>query len=84
MALVAGLPVIGALRRAAFRGRFLGDEKDPIKVEFELMEIIPKDRWRLFSNLLISHGRAVCTARKPRHNECKVVDFCKEGIRWKY
>jgi len=61
----------------------LTDNKDATKVEFDLMEIISKEHWRLFSNLLISHGRAVCTARKPRHNECKIVDFCEEGIRWK-
>ena len=56
---------------------------DPTKVEFDLMEIIPKEKWRLFSNLLILHGRAVCIARRPRHQECKIVDFCEEGIRWK-
>ncbi len=56
---------------------------DPTKVEFDLMEIIPKKKWRLFSNLLILHGRAVCIARRPRHQECKIVDFCEEGIRWK-
>jgi len=59
----------------------LTDKKDATKVEFDLMEIIPKEQWRLFSNLLICHGRAFCTARKPRHNECKIIDFCEEGIR---
>ena len=61
----------------------LTDNKDATKVEFDLMEIISKKQWRLFSNLLISHGRAICTARKPRHNECKIIDFCEEGIRLK-
>ncbi|MBN1225540.1 MAG: endonuclease III [Deltaproteobacteria bacterium] len=61
----------------------LTNKKDATKVEFDLMEIIPKEQWRLFSNLLISHGRAICTARKPRHNECKIIDFCEEGIRLK-
>jgi endonuclease-3 len=56
---------------------------DPTKVEFDLMEIVPKEKWRLFSNLLILHGRAICIARKPRHQECKVVDLCEGGIRWK-
>ena len=61
----------------------LTDNKDATKVEFDLMKIISKEQWRLFSNLLISHGRAICTARKPRHNECKIIDFCEEGIRLK-
>jgi endonuclease-3 len=61
----------------------LSKSTDPTKVEFDLMEIVPKEKWRLFSNLLILHGRAVCIARRPRHKECKIVDLCEEGIRWK-
>jgi endonuclease III len=61
----------------------LTKKTDPVKVEFELMEVVPKVKWTRFSNLLILHGRAVCTARKPRHEECKIVDLCEEGIRWK-
>jgi endonuclease-3 len=61
----------------------LTGNKDATKVEFELMEIIPKEKWRLFSNLLILHGRAVCIARRPRHQECSIVDLCEEGVRWK-
>jgi len=56
---------------------------DATKVEFELMEIVEKGKWRLFSNFLILHGRAVCVARRPRHEACKIVDLCDEGIRWK-
>jgi len=61
----------------------LTNNTDPTKVEFDLMEIVPKEKWRLFSNLLILHGRAICIARKARHQECRVVDLCEEGIRWK-
>ncbi len=56
---------------------------DPTKVEFDLMEIVPREKWGLFSNLLILHGRAICVARRPRHHQCKIVDLCAEGIRWK-
>jgi endonuclease-3 len=56
---------------------------DPTKVEFDLMDIVPKEKWGLFSNLLILHGRAICIARRPRHHECKIVHLCAEGIRWK-
>jgi endonuclease-3 len=56
---------------------------DATKVEFDLMEVVVKEKWRLFSNLLILHGRAICIARRPRHQECKIIDLCEEGIKWK-
>jgi endonuclease III len=61
----------------------LSNNKDATKVEFDLMEIVPKEKWRLLSNLLMLHGRSICVARRPRHQECKIVDLCKEGVRWK-
>ena len=57
--------------------------KDPEKIEFDLMKIVPEPEWTHFSNLLILHGRAVCVARKPRHEQCRIVDLCDEGIGWK-
>ncbi|NVM24966.1 MAG: endonuclease III, partial [Desulfobacterales bacterium] len=42
----------------------LTNNTDATKVEFDLMEIVPKEKWKLFSNLLILHGRAICIARK--------------------
>jgi endonuclease-3 len=61
----------------------LTSNTDATKVEFDLMEIVPEEQWRLFSNLLILHGRAICIARKPRHNECSIVDLCDAGLSWK-
>jgi endonuclease-3 len=61
----------------------LTEKKDPVKIEFDLMDIVPKKQWTLFSNLLILHGRAVCPAKKPKHEICKIVDLCEEGIQWK-
>lgn len=57
----------------------LTKNSDAAKVELDLMDIVPKDRWTLFSNLLILHGRAICTARKPDHEECIILDLCDEG-----
>ncbi|MFQ5926695.1 MAG: endonuclease III [Terriglobia bacterium] len=54
----------------------LSREKDPKKIEQDLMKIIPKDRWILLSHQLIWHGRLVCQARKPRCLECPVEDLC--------
>ena len=61
----------------------LSQNKDPVKVEFDSMKIVPKKQWTRFSNLLILHGRAVCKARKPDHEVCKIVDLCEEGLAWK-
>jgi len=60
----------------------LTEKTDPTKVEFDLMDVVPRKQWTRFSNLLILHGRAVCTARNPRHDKCKIVALCDEGIRW--
>jgi len=50
--------------------------EDPKKVEQDLMQIIPKDRWIAFSHELIHHGRQVCIARKPRCAECPLETLC--------
>ncbi len=52
-------------------------EKDPVKIEFDLMKIIPKDRWTKFSHQLIYHGRAVCKSRKPLCDECALKEYCE-------
>ena len=61
----------------------LTQKGDPEKIEFDLMEVVPEAQWTLFSNLLILHGRAICAARRPKHDQCRIVDLCDEGIRWK-
>jgi endonuclease III len=49
---------------------------DPKKIEQDLMKVIPRDRWILFSHQLIWHGRRVCQARKPRCVECNLERLC--------
>jgi endonuclease-3 len=49
---------------------------EPVKIERDLMKIIPKEKWILFSHQLIHHGRALCIARKPRCTECKLEPIC--------
>lgn len=49
---------------------------DPKKIEQDLMKVIPKKRWVLFSHQIIHHGRRVCVARKPRCGECRLNDLC--------
>jgi endonuclease III len=54
----------------------LSTEKTPEKIERDLMEVVPRDTWALFSHLLILHGRAVCIARRPRCETCVVNRWC--------
>jgi endonuclease-3 len=52
---------------------------DPVKIEFDLMEIVPKEKWTHFSNLLIWHGRRTCIARKPLCEQCPIRKWCDYG-----
>jgi endonuclease-3 len=49
---------------------------EPVKIEKDLMQAIPKERWILFSHQLIHHGRALCVARNPKCAECKLEPLC--------
>jgi endonuclease-3 len=51
-------------------------QTDPVKIEKDLVKIIPEDRWILFSHQLILHGRAVCIARNPKCSECGIEPLC--------
>lgn len=51
-------------------------ETDPVKIEQDLMRLVPRADWTLVSHLLIQHGRAVCIARRPRCGECALADVC--------
>jgi endonuclease-3 len=61
----------------------LSQEKDPVKVERDLMALLPKEKWSGFSYLLIEHGRAVCSARKIKCNECVLNDICPSAFKIK-
>jgi len=54
----------------------LTKETDPVKVEKDLVKILPKEKWILFSHQIIHHGRALCIARNPRCAECKLEPLC--------
>jgi endonuclease III len=51
-------------------------QDDPVKIEKDLMKIIPQERWILFSHQVIHHGRSLCVARKPRCAECLLDPIC--------
>jgi endonuclease-3 len=54
----------------------LTKQTEPVKIEQDLMRIVPKERWILFSHQIIHHGRALCVARKPKCAECKLNPVC--------
>lgn len=56
----------------------LTTETDPVKIERDLMKIVPRKNWSDFSQLLISHGRDICTARAHSCNNCPLLDLCPE------
>ncbi len=53
------------------------DTDNPEKIEYELNEIVPKDKWINFTYIIIEHGRKICTARSPKCNVCSISQYCK-------
>lgn len=54
----------------------LAKEEDPEKIEYELMEVLPKDHWILWNIHIITLGRTICTARTPRCRDCFLREEC--------
>ena len=54
----------------------LTKQSDPVKIERDLMKVVPREKWILFSHQIIHHGRAICTARSPRCGECLLNTVC--------
>lgn len=52
---------------------------DPERIEYDLMKILPKNKWSRFCHQLVYHGRAVCNARKPRCEVCTIQKYCDYG-----
>ena len=52
---------------------------DPVKIEQDLVKIVPQQRWILFSHQVILHGRALCTARTPQCQQCDLNPLCYAG-----
>lgn len=72
---VPGIPVDTHMIRI---NRLLGLTRhaDPVKIEFDLMGLIPKKEWTLYSHLIIHHGRARCFARRPDCEHCEIRELC--------
>jgi endonuclease III len=73
--IASGIVVDTHVQRIA-RRLDLTKQTEPVRIERDLMKIIPQDRWILFSHQIIHHGRALCIARKPRCAECGLNPVC--------
>jgi len=75
---VFGKPAIACDTHVIRLSRRLGlsGNRDAVKLEFDLAEIVPKRNWTLFSHLLIFHGRNICSARKPDCQNCPIAKHC--------
>ena len=77
-----GIVVDTHVRRVS--GRLgLTESSDPVKVEQELMRLVPERDWTIFSHLLILHGRRTCKARKPDCPNCILNDICPSAREYK-
>lgn len=79
---IPGIPVDTHVHRVSQRIG-LTQKDDPTKIEFDLMEIVPKEEWTHFSNLLIWHGRRTCMAKKPLCEQCSIRKWCDYGLKIK-
>ena len=52
---------------------------DPVKIEFDLMKIVPEDSWSSYSHRIIALGRTICLAKKPKCTICKLLKYCRYG-----
>lgn len=77
---IPGIVVDTHVKRIAYRLGFT-ITLNPEKVEFALMELIPEDKWVLFTHLLINHGRKICTSRKAKCEECGLAVLCAKQMK---
>ena len=70
-----GIVVDTHVRRLSQRLGFTREE-DPVKIERDLMRLVPREDWARFPHLLIWHGRRVCDARRPACEDCVLTDLC--------
>jgi endonuclease III len=75
-----GIPVDTHVGRLSLR-MGLTSHTDPVKVEADLMKLVPKKHWTMFAHQMIFHGRQVCHSRNPQCDSCTLAPFCpRKGI----
>jgi endonuclease-3 len=74
-----GIAVDTHVKRVSGRLGFT-ENKDPVKIERDMMEIVPKEEWFTFTYVLIEHGRAICKAPTPKCEICPVNHLCPSSL----
>jgi len=77
--IISGVAVDTHVRRVSQRLE-LTEHEDPAKIEMDLMQITPKEKWMKLTDLLIFHGRQVCIARKPKCETCPLNKICPSAF----
>lgn len=77
----AGVTVDTHVKRLSYR-LGLTPHTDPVRIERDLMKLLPQPEWEHWSIRLIYHGRAVCLARKPACDRCALADLCPTAESW--
>src|SRR3954468_22140768 len=74
-----GVVVDTHVTRLANRLALTKHKIDAVKIEQDLMQVVPQDQWTIFSHLLIFHGRSICQAKKPKCTQCPLLEYCPAG-----
>ena len=76
-----GITVDTHMMRVTYRlGWSTTEQKNANKIEKELMTVIPKKYWGIITHLIIDHGRAICSARKPKCSKCIIEEYCPSSL----
>jgi endonuclease-3 len=78
--IIEGIAVDTHVRRLSNR-LGLTENTNPDNIERDLMQLVPRSHWKTVTNLLISHGRNVCTARKPKCESCVLNKLCPSAFK---
>lgn len=79
--IVEGIAVDTHVRRLTQR-LGLTEHDDPVKIEEDLMKIVPKNQWMRITDLLIFHGRRICTAKNPQCGKCVLNKICPSAFKF--
>lgn len=75
-----GIVVDTHVKRISGKLGFTNSE-DPVKIEYELMKLLPEEHWLRYNTQIIAHGRTICTARSPKCETCFLLAYCPAGLK---
>ena len=76
---IPGIVVDTHVKRVSIRWG-ITKHSDPVRIEYELMEKLPKEHWIRYNTQVIAHGREICTARSPKCSHCMFLNLCPYGL----